>query len=462
MKDYKYVYLIGIGGSGMSAIARWFNTQSVKVFGYDRDSTPLTDQLRQEGMQIHFEDRVEAIPAVIRAHKEETLIVYTPAVNSQNQLLSHLKSNHYKVLKRAEVLALLTKHHRTIAVAGTHGKTTTTALLAHLLYTAGENMVAFIGGIAKGYGSNLIMNIFREDPIMVIEADEFDRSFLHLQPHIVIVTTVDPDHLDTYGSAQNLQEAFKEFIQRVPPTGKAIVHQEAIHQLQLPYETPNLVPYALKCAEVSTTAIRIWKENFHFDYIGEHTRMINVRSTLLGDYNLENTLAAITACRALGIEPKEIRKGLVTFQGIERRFDYIIRTEKLVFIDDFAHHPVEIDALLKAIRKLYRTEKLTAIFRPHLYTRTRDFAREFAQSLDQADQVFLLDIYPAREEPIEGVTSACIFDQMALDQKFMCTQENLLDTLAQQDSTEVVALIGAGGIAHLIPSIKNFLLTHWG
>lgn len=461
MKDYKYVYLIGVGGIGMSALARWFNAQSVQVFGYDKTSTSLTDQLVQEGIRIHFDDQVEAIPEAIRDHKDQTLVIYTPAIAAQNQVLSHLRGNHYAVFKRAEVLAMLTKHHRTIAVAGTHGKTTTTTLLSHLIYSAGKNMVGFLGGIARGYASNLIMNgTPQEDTIMVLEADEFDRSFLHTQPHLAIVTTADPDHLDIYETKQSFEDAFKDFIALVPPGGKAIVHQKVAQQLQLAKDTPHLVRYAIDNAPVSAANINIKEGDFCFDYVSDEVTIKQLQLALPGHYNVENALAAITVCLNLGIAPEDIRKGLASFQGIERRFDYVIRTEDLVFIDDFAHHPVEIDALLKAIRTLYPTKKLTAIFRPHLYSRTRDFERGFAQSLDQADQVLLLDIYPARETPIEGVTSACIFEHMALGQKMMCTQETLLDTLAQQSALEVVALIGAGGVAQLIPSIKDFLLKY--
>ena len=463
MKDYKYVYLIGIGGIGMSAVARWFNAhEPVQVFGYDRASTALTHQLTQEGIQIHFEDRVEAIPAAIKHHKAQSLIVYTPAISPNNQVLSYLKANHYTVLKRAEVLGMITQRYLTLAVAGTHGKTTTSALTAHLLHSAEKSMVGFLGGIAKGYGANLLVNAPRQqDTLVVIEADEFDRFFLHLQPHLAIVTTIDPDHLDTYGSAQGFRDAFKAFIARVPATGKVIVHQKVAQQLQLPEDAPNIVRYALADAPVSAANVRIWQGDCYFDYINENTMIRNLRLAVPGYHNVENALAVITACRTLGLDVASIRRGMATFQGIKRRFDYVIRTEQLIFLDDYAHHPVEITALLQAIRGLYPHKKLTAVFRPNLYTRTRDFANAFAQSLDLADQVFLLDIYPDREEPIKGVTSACIFDQMTLDQKVMCTRENLLEALRQHSKPEVIVLMGSGGTSSFVPLIKDFLLTHW-
>ncbi|MEL6358789.1 MAG: Mur ligase family protein, partial [Bacteroidota bacterium] len=266
MKDYKYVYLVGIGGIGMSALARWFNAQAVQVFGYDKTATPLTDRLAQEGIQIHFDDRIGAIPAAIRDHKEQTLVIYTPAIPNHNQVLGHFRANRYAVFKRAEVLAMLTRHHRTIAVAGTHGKTTTTALLAHLIYSAGKKMVGFLGGIAKGYGSNLIMNgTSQEDTIMVLEADEFDRSFLHTRPQMAIVTTADPDHLDIYTTQQSFENAFRDFIALIPSTGKAIVHRQVAQQLQLAEDTSHLVRYAVADAPVSASNIDIKNGDFCFD-----------------------------------------------------------------------------------------------------------------------------------------------------------------------------------------------------
>ncbi|HAN49977.1 MAG TPA: UDP-N-acetylmuramate--L-alanine ligase [Amoebophilaceae bacterium] len=463
MQDYKYVYLIGIGGIGMSAVARWFNAQSIQVFGYDRASSTLTDQLMQEGIRVHFEDHVDAIPEQITNHREQSLIVYTPAISSKNQVLNHLKANNYTVHKRAEVLGMLTQDHLTLAVAGTHGKTTTSSLAAHMLYSAGKNMVAFLGGIAKGYASNLLVNgEASKDTIVVIEADEFDRSFLHLHPHLAIVTTVDPDHLDTYGDEKGFQQAFKAFIALVPPTGKAIVHQRAAQQLRINEDRPSVVRYALADATVSAENVCIQEGDFYFDYVSKEVTIRKIRLAVPGYHNVENAVAVITACLILGLDTASIRSGMATFQGVKRRFDYVIRNEQLIFLDDYAHHPVEITALLKTIRILYPDKKITAVFRPHSYTRTRDLAGEFAQSLDLADQVFLLDIYPDREELIEGVTSACIFDRMTLDKKLMCNQENLIDALGQQDQPDIVVMIGAGGTSSFVTLIKEFLLMHWG
>ncbi len=464
MKDYKYVYLIGIGGIGMSAVARWYNTQSIQVFGYDRASSALTDQLMQEGIKIHFEDLVDVIPEQIMHHRAQSLIVYTPAISPKNHVLNHLKSNNYTVCKRAEILRILTQDHRALTVAGTHGKTTAAALAAHMLYSAGKNMVAFLGGIAKGYESNLLVkNQANEDTIVVIEADEFDRFFLRLQPHLAIVTTVDPDHLDIYGDAQRFKEAFKSFIALVPPAGKTIVHQKVAQQLYIEEDNPNIIRYALANATVRAENVCIKEGYFYFDYVSKKITIRNIRLTVPGYHNVENALAVITACLILGLDTKSIRRGMTTFQGIKRRFDYVIRSEQLIFLDDYAHHPVEITALLQTMRALYPGRSITAVFRPHLYTRTRDLASEFAQSLDLADQVFLLDIYPDREEPIEGVTSACIFDQMTLGKKLMCsTEDSLIDALGQQGKPDIIVMIGSGGTSSFVVRIRSFLLENWG
>ena len=462
MKSYQYVYLIGAGGIGMSALARWFNIQSLQVFGYDRASSTLTDQLAQEGIKIHFEDRIDAIPTPIIDHKAHSLIVYTPAISSQNHILHYLMANGYRVCKRAEVLGILTQNHLTLAVAGTHGKTTTTALLAHILYGVGKNMVALLGGIAKGYESNLLVKgSMHRNTMVVIEADEFDRSFLHLKPHWTIVTTIDPEHLDTYGDEQRLQEAFKAFITLVPPDGKAIVHQKVAQQLHIDKKHSNTIRYALTDAAITAENVYVKDGKFYFDYVSREVTIRNLQLAVPGYHNVENALAAITACLTLGLDTEVIRREIASFQGVRRRFDYVICNEKLIFLHDYANHPVEIEALLETIRTLYPGKKVTIVFQPHLYTRTRDLASGFAKSLDLADLVFLLDIYPDREEPIEGVTTACIFERMTLDTKWICSTENLLDTLGQQGRPDIVVMMGSGKTSSLVVMIKDFLLTHW-
>ena len=462
MKEYSYVYLIGVGGIGMSAVARWFHAQSRQVFGYDQASTTLTDQLVQEGIQIHFKDRIEDIPTVVTCQKSKTIVVYTTAISPQNKILAYLKKNNYAIYKRSEILRVITQGHLTIAVAGTHGKTTTSALITHILYSARKNMVAFLGGIIKGYGSNLLTHgKISKDTVVVIEADEFDRFFLSLKPHWAIVTTVDPEHLDTYGDQKGLQEAFKTFIKLVPSTGHTIIHKKVSQQLYNNVHHPNITRYALTGAPVRAENVSITKGYFYFDYVSKELVIRNIRLAVPGYHNIENALAVITACIMLGLDADLIRKGMATFQGIKRRFEYIIRRENLIFLDDYAHHPVEISAVLKTVRAMYPDKKITVIFRPYLYTRTRDLVSGFAYSLDLADRVILLDIYTDREEPIEGVTSTCIFNKMMLQQKIMCDTAHLLDVLRRQDKSEILVTMGAGGIDNLIASIKDFLLTRW-
>ena len=463
MKDYKYVYLLGIGGIGMSALARWFNAQSIPVFGYDRASSALTDQLIQEGIRIHFEDCPEAVPTQIITHKAHSLVVYTPAISPHNSILNHLIGGNYVVRKRAEVVGMLTQSHRVLAVAGTHGKTTTTTLLAHILYQAKKHVAAFLGGIAKGYASNLLVNgPIHRDTMMVIEADEFDRFFLQLRPYGAIVTNIDPDHLDTYGDVQGLQEAFKTFITSVSPAGKAIIHQKVAQQLRIGKTYPNVIDYALTDATIRAENLLIKEGHYYFDYVSEETTIRNLQLTIPGYHNVENALAVITVCLAVGLDAEEIRRGMASFQGVKRRFDYVIRNDKFILLDDYAHHPVEITALLKTIRTLYPDKNVTAIFRPNLYTRTRDLAEEFAKSLDLADQAFLLDIYPDREAPIEGVTTACIFDRMTLSKKWMCSIEDVFTTLRQEEQPDIIVIIGSGGTSSLVTLTRQFALEHWG
>lgn len=456
MKRYQYVYFIGIGGIGMSALARWFKAQSVHVFGYDRTTSPLTDQLLQEGMHIQFEDHIKVIPKKITRHKDQTLIVYTPAISSQNRVLRYFQANRYTVYKRAEVLGMITQGHRTLAVAGTHGKTTTASLAAHVLHNAGKDMVAFLGGIVKSYASNLLINgQVNKDTVMVVEADEFDQSFLQLKPDIAITTTVDPDHLDSYGSTSNFQAAFKAFMKRVPSTGTNIMHQNVAQQLHIDTQQPHSICYALAGTTIHAAHVHTYQGDFYFDYVSPEVTIRNIRLVIPGYHNVANAMAVITACLILGLDPETIHQGIASFPGIQRRFDYIIRNEQLTCLDDYAHHPVEITALLKTVRVLYPNQKITAVFRPHLYTRTRDWSSAFAQSLDLADQVFLLDIYPEREQPIEGVTSKCIFDQMKLDHKWMCVPENLLAALTQHSTPQVLVLMGAGDVHRFATMLKH-------
>lgn len=461
MKHYKYIYLLGVGGIGMSALARWFKHQNAQVFGYDRIATALTAQLIQEGITIHFEDRVERIPKEVLDHRTESLVIYTPALASNHQLLHYLRTNNYAIYKRSAVLGILTQTHFTIAVAGTHGKTTTSSMITHVLYTAGNNFVAFLGGLLRGYDTNLLIHGTTTDfPILVVEADEFDQSFLQLHPNWSVITSIEADHLDIYGEKQAVEKNFSAFAERVPADGKLIIQQGVATKLLEQTKTAaSVVQYALAGSDIRAENIRPQEAYFCFDYINKKQIIQDIRLAMPGYYNVENALAAITVCLALGVEVDLIRRGLATFQGVQRRFTYIIQRKSFVFIDDYAHHPTEITSLLHSISVLYPRRKITAIFQPHLYSRTRDFASEFAQSLGLADEVILLPIYPAREAPIAGVTSQCIFDQVPIAQKFLCEKDYLLAWLKQNRHLEVLVTMGAGDIAQLVASIKSCLLA---
>ena len=463
MKQYTHVYLLGIGGIGMSALARWFCQENIQVFGYDRASSALTDQLIQEGMSIHFEDDIATIPPAIINNQSTTLVVYSAAIPSHQPLLAYLQANNYQVWKRAAVLGKITQQYYTLAIAGTHGKTTTTALAAHVLYSAGKNITAFLGGIAKNYQSNLIIRgKANQDKIIVIEADEFDRFFLALHPDIAIVTTANPDHLDTYTNQQGVGQGFTAFLDKIPSQGLAILHEQVAKQLlPEPVHQPPMISYALATGQVHAANIHIHQGSFCFDYISDAVTIKDICLSIPGTHNIENALAVITACLFLGIDPAAIRNGMNSFQGVKRRFDLIIEQKDLVFLDDYGHHPVEIAALLKTIRQVYQGRQIAVVFRPNLYTRTRDLAHEFAKSLGLADCVFLLDIYPDRESPIQGVSAALIFDQLDLRHKYLCTQEDLLDCLAAYGKPEVMVNLGSGGTSQLIQPIKEFLLRNW-
>jgi UDP-N-acetylmuramate--alanine ligase len=464
MKQYNYIYVLGIGGYAMSALARWFNHQGAQVFGYDRAATGITDQLIQEDIEIHFNAEIAAIPQAIIDNKSNSLIIYSSAIPNDQPILAYLTANNYSVFKRTAVFDSLTKQHATWAVAGTHGKTTTSSMAAHVLYQAGENIAAFLGGIAKNYGSNLVIQeVANKDKMIVIEADEYDHFFLSLHPDIAIVTTVDPDHLDTYQDEAGFKQGFRDFLDRLPQKGLAIIHDQVARELSPnPKHKPQIVTYALEKAPIRAANIHIHQGIFHFDYISEGLVIKDIQLAIPGYHNIENALAVITACLFVGIDPDVIRQAIATFQGAVRRFDRIIERDDLVFLDDYGHHPVEITALIKATRQVYPGKKIAIIFRPNLYTRTRDFALEFARSLDLADCVFLLDIYPDREQPIPGITSETIFNQLSVDKKYLCTKDTLLDCLADYGKPEVILNVGSGGTSQFIAPIKKFLLDVWG
>lgn len=451
LEQYDSVYFLGIGGIGMSAIARWFKHKGLKVAGYDRTPTPLTHELLEEGMEIHFEDKIEFIPGYIS--KQKTLVVFTPAIPKNHVEHAYLKSEGFTVLKRSEVLGLLTKNYKTIAVAGTHGKTTTSSLIAHILKSAEVNMVGFLGGITSNYDSNLVMHgEVNEKTIVVVEADEFDRSFLRLFPEIAVVTSADADHLDIYGDHASMLTSFKDFIKQINVKGSLIIH-ESIESLTdgiaISKET-----YGMSRGQFFASNITANGGFFEFDLLGFGKKIEKIQLGVPGFHNMENAIAAMLVALKLGIEEKVIREALHSFKGVKRRFEFIIKRNDLVYIDDYAHHPTEIEAFLKSLKSMYAGKKITIVFQPHLFTRTRDFAEGFSKSLSIADEVLLMDIYPAREEPIPGVTSDMLFKDITSAVKIRCNKQDVLQKL-QDLEVEVLATVGAGDIDTLVKPIKE-------
>ncbi len=437
------IYFIGIGGIGMSALARYFMHLGKNVAGYDKTPTILTSELQAQGIKICFKDDVALIDKVFK-NEENTLVVTTPAVPKSHQQWQFFISHDFEIKKRAEVLGIITQDTFSFAVAGTHGKTTTSSILGHILYHSNVDVTAFLGGIVEGYNSNLIGN---GTSVSVVEADEFDRSFLHLYPNLACVTSIDADHLDVYGNANEIEASFREFAAKVLP-----------ENLFVPVDLPlkgNTVAIN-KPADYSVQNIRIKEGYYHFDI---HTRVEiipNVKFALPGHHNLSNALIAFAMAKKYGIATQKIIDALATFSGVRRRFSFQIRTESLVYIDDYAHHPTEIDAVHQAIRELYPEKKVLAVFQPHLYSRTQDFANEFAVSLSNFDTIFLLDIYPAREEAIEGVTSEWLLKKVKNQNKKLIKRETIIDEIKSQDF-DVLVTLGAGDIGEMVKTIKEQL-----
>jgi UDP-N-acetylmuramate--alanine ligase len=456
LEQYKYIYFLGIGGIGMSALARWFNVNGFEVAGYDRTSTPLTDALTNEGVTPHFTDDVAQIPLHFRQNVEQTLVILTPAIPQNHAEYNYLKNNGFTIQKRSQVLGLLASGMFTIAVAGTHGKTTTSAMMSHLLRHSGVNCAAFLGGITQNYGTNLLINERTDDlssVYCVVEADEFDRSFLTLYPNIAIVTSTDADHLDIYGDHSALLESFGLFVAQIKPDGQLFMRTG----LKIADKTLATVnEYAIDEGQYYAQNIRIEDACFIFDFVSPTVVIENLTMQVPGYHNVENMVAAVAVALKIGVSIEKIKAAVASFGGVKRRFEYHIKNAKNVFIDDYAHHPTEVSAFLKSVKGLYPDRHVTAIFQPHLFTRTRDFAKGFAESLSIADTVILLDIYPARELPIEGVTAQMIFKDITTKHKIQCTKNELLDLLKTVEK-DVVVTIGAGDIDTQVQLIKNLL-----
>lgn len=455
-KQLRNIYFLGIGGIGMSAIARWFNVNGYRVAGYDRTTTPLTDALQAEGIDIHFEDDVRHIPAEFLAHKDATLVVRTPAVPADHAEWNFLEKEGFTIMKRSQVLGLLAESMYLIAVAGTHGKTTTSSMVAHVLRQAGRNCTAFLGGIAQNYGTNFLLNDETPDlrsVLCVVEADEFDRSFLTLFPDVAIVTSTDADHLDIYGDGDHVLESFGKFVGQIKPGGKLFLRKG----LTLADKTSAEVhEYGLNEGEYRAENVRIEAARFVFDIRYPEGVCESVALQMPGFHNAENATAAFAACRAVGLSPEEIRDGLNEYRGVKRRFEYHVQRPDVVYIDDYAHHPTEILAFLKSVRALYPGRKLTAIFQPHLFSRTRDFLDGFADALSETDELILLDIYPAREQPIPGITSELLLDRVRSSNKLLQKKAQVLNWL-RAHPIEVLVTIGAGDIDQLIHPIRALL-----
>jgi len=447
------VYFIGIGGIGMSALARWFKHNGKDVSGYDRTETRLTSQLQAEGLVVHFDDDMGLISKTIKGSKEGVLIVYTPAIPKNHFGMNWFKDNDYLLMKRSEVLGLITQNMKNVAIAGTHGKTTTSSMIVHLLKTAGIDCTGFLGGISANYNTNMVLND-KPESIAVIEADEFDRSFLTLHPDIAVVTSTDADHLDIYGDKESLKDSFKQFIKQINNGGHLFVKNELADEL-VEGDLLSYTGYGLNEGKVKSTNLRIEEAAFVFDYNGEEN-IEGVRLNVPGYHNVENMLVAMAVCSNLGADAESLKRGVSSYKGVKRRFEFIHKSDNVTYIDDYAHHPIEIEVLLRSVRDLFPGKKITAIFQPHLFTRTRDFAAGFSESLSLADEVILLDIYPARELPIEGVTSELLLKNINADKKTISTKENLINQI-QLWKPEVLLTIGAGDIDKLIEPIKNSL-----
>lgn len=444
LNQIQNVYFIGIGGIGMSALARYFQNIGKNVSGYDKTPTMLTNELVAAGMNIHFEDSIDLIPKDYFV--ENTLVIITPAVPKSHSEWNYFLERNYVVKKRAEVLGIITKDTFCFAVAGTHGKTTTSSILGHILYESGADVTAFLGGIVENYNSNLIGS---GKSITVVEADEFDRSFLHLHPDIACVTSMDADHLDIYGDSSAIEESFREFADKVSDKNKMFVPKG------LPLE--GLTVGINSEATFKAFNIRIENGYYVFDVQTPFEIIKNIQFGLPGHHNLMNALTALAMAMTFGTPTDSIAKALASFKGVQRRFSYQIKSEERVYIDDYAHHPTEINAVHQAVRELYPNEKVLAVFQPHLFSRTKDFADDFAKSLAQFDEILLLDIYPARELPMEGITSSWLLSKIQNNNKKLILRDDLISSISGSKH-KIIITIGAGDIGELVPKIKEALL----
>ncbi|MFD1768268.1 UDP-N-acetylmuramate--L-alanine ligase [Sphingobacterium suaedae] len=442
----KRVYLLGIGGIGMSGLARYFKHLGCEVRGYDKTETELTQALIHEGIPVTYNDSLEELPLIYRVPSEETLLIYTPAIPKDLRLKNHLLAEGCTLYKRSEVLGIISGSRFTIAVAGTHGKTTTSTMIAHILKDSGYDCSAFLGGISSNYNTNVL---YGQNNVVVVEADEYDRSFLTLHPNIAVVTSADPDHLDIYGDEEHLVDSFRLFLQRVVDGGTSIVKKG------LPFE--GSISYAKEdVCDAYATDIRVEQGEFYFDYVSVWGTIADIHLGIPGLHNVENAVASVTVALKLGIAAEKIKRALSSFRGAKRRFEYIVRKPNAIYIDDYAHHPEELRAFLTSMKRLYPNKQLTVVFQPHLFSRTRDFAAGFAEVLALADELLLMDIYPARELPIDGVTSAWLLEKVALENKRLASPSEVLGIISAE-KPELVVTVGAGDIDRLVRPLKEIL-----
>ena len=455
MQKITSVYFVGAGGIGMSALARYFRAKGKQVAGYDKTPSDLTAALIEEGISIHYTDDITLIPADCK-QIDSTLVIYTPAIPETHTELNYFKTNGFTLMKRARVLGEITRTERGLCVAGTHGKTTTSSMLAHLLKQSHVDCNAFLGGILKNYNSNLMLS--DKSDLAVIEADEFDRSFHWLNPYMAVITAVDPDHLDIYGTPAAYRESFEHFTSLIRPDGCLVMKKGLQLQPRLPEGTKLYTYSATEEADFFARNIRIGNGDILFDFVTPDGCIPDVKLGVPVKVNIENGVAAMALAWLNGVTPEEIRRGMETFAGPVRRFDFHLKKDDIVLLDDYAHHPAELKASIQSVKELYPDKKVTGIFQPHLYTRTRDFAADFAASLSLLDELILLDIYPAREEPIPGVTSQIIFDRVTIPNKRMIRKEELLDLVQKEAASfEVVLMVGAGNIDRLVEPVKQIL-----
>ena len=454
LKDIKSVYFVGVGGIGMSAIARYFINRGLVVAGYDKTPSELTKRLEKEGALIHYKEDVAEIPHACK-QKASCLVIYTPAIPAEHAELKYFRENGFEIQKRAQVLGTLTQAHRGLCVAGTHGKTTTSTMCAHIMHQSSIDCNAFLGGISKNYGTNYILS---ESNYVVIEADEFDRSFHWLRPWMSVITSTDPDHLDIYGTKEAYLESFRHYTELIQPGGALIIHR-GLEMKEALQEGVRRYDYSRDEGDFHAENIRIENGGITFDFISPIECVPNVELGQPVPINIENGIAAMAMAQLNGCNAEELRYGMKTYGGVDRRFDFKLKTDKLVFLSDYAHHPKEIYQSAKSMRELYKDRRITAIFQPHLYTRTRDFYREFAEALSQLDEVILTEIYPARELPIEGVTSQLIYDNLrpGID-KQLIKKDDVLSFVKSHDF-DVLIVLGAGDLDNMVPQITKILQT---